>query len=316
MKQGLDLQRVQFQQADEPANIAVITWQPELYSNQRFLNAAQELDMTISFLNPDQIKNPSHQAHYLVRLGSYQFKESLEKLKVWNLKYCNPLAPYELYRDKIQTHQIWQQHKIPFPKSVIFETKTERVLNLNQQLLCQVSPSQKSEFFFILCQLLAKSVSYPEKEFILKIPNAIKGQGVFLIKSPEELEKTLTLCKKSADVHTSQLLIQKYYPESHGEDVRVLYIKDESFSIRRKNLADFRSNLSQGGQAFPNNLSPEEKNLCKQVFDLSQLTYAGIDFIRTTDGPMFLEINVSPGFEGIEKTLNIDIAKKILNASF
>ena len=117
-------------------------------------------------------------------------------------------------------------------------------------------------------------------------------------------------------MNLTHFLVQKYYPESHGEDIRVLQVRNESFSIRRKNLHDFRSNLAQGGMAFNYQLLQEEENLCNKVFNLSQLTYAGIDFIRTKDGPMFLEINVSPGFEGIEKTLNIDIAKKILSASF
>lgn len=317
MKQGLDLQRVQFQQPDETVNIAVITWQPELYSNQRFLIAAHELNKTISFLNPDQLKNPSSQTHYLVRLGSYQFKESLEKLKAWNLKYCNPLILFERYRNKIQTLQIWQANNIPYPKSVILDRKAKRVLDLNQKTLWEGSISQTNELFFILCQFLSNSTTYPEKEFVLKVPTAIKGQGVFLIQSPEELQKTIdTLHRNFTEVNLTHFLVQKYYPESHGEDIRVLQVRNESFSIRRKNLHDFRSNLAQGGMAFNYQLLQEEENLCTKVFNLSQLTYAGIDFIRTKDGPMFLEINVSPGFEGIEKTLNIDIAKKILSASF
>lgn len=317
MKQGLDLQRVQFQQPDETVNIAVITWQPELYSNQRFFKAAHELNKTISFLNPDQLKNPSSQTHYLVRLGSYQFKENLEKLKAWDLKYCNPLILFERYRNKIQTLQIWQANNIPYPKSVILDRKAQRVLDLNQKALWEGSISQTNELFFILCQFLSNSTTYPEKEFVLKVPTAIKGQGVFLIQSPEELQKTIdTLHRNFTEVYLSHFLVQKYYAESHGEDIRVLQIKNESFSIRRKNLHDFRSNLAQGGMAFNYQLLQEEENLCNKVFNLSQLTYAGIDFIRTKDGPMFLEINVSPGFEGIEKTLNIDIAKKILSASF
>lgn len=316
MKQGLDLQRVQFQQFDEPSDFTVITWRPELYSNQRFLQSALDLQKKLTFISPEQIQSPLPKTTYLLRLGSYRFIESLEKLKACQLQCSNPLNLFELYRDKIKTLQVWKEHLIPFPKSLILETSSRRIFDLDHKTVFSAPTTTTPESLFkALCQCLALPHKDAEKEFLLKFPLAIKGQGVYLVQSPSDLQKVLETNLQS-DVIAPEILIQKYYPECQGEDFRVLQIKEESFAIRRKNLNDFKSNLSQGGTAFPCDLSLNEKFLCSKVFKLSNLNYAGIDFIKTLEGVKFLEINVSPGFEGIEKALNIDVATKILNASF
>lgn len=307
MKQALDLKRVQ---------IVVITWLPELYANLRFQEAAKELDYAITFSQPNHIEYISANAKYFLRLGSYQFDESIEKLKRFDLKTCNPLALCQLYRDKIQTLKIWLENNIPFPKSLILEVEKQKIIDLYEHPLWTYSSSDKNHLFSVLCELLSEVNKNKEKEFIVKIPKAIKGQGIFLIKTQTDLEDLLKNYNLFFAGSTSQLLIQKYYSECQGQDVRALHIKNEVFAINRKNPNDFRSNLSQGGEGFPYILSSKEKELCSQVFNISQLDYAGIDFLQTADGPMFLEINVSPGFEGIEKVLKIDIAKKILSASF
>lgn len=307
MKQALDLQRVQ---------IVVITWLPELYSNRRFHEAAKELGYEIAFCQPDQIKPISKNSKYFLRLGSYQFDESIEKLKTFNIRFCNPLPLCHLYRDKIQTHKIWLENHIPFPKSLIFEIQNQKILNLSEQELWSDPNAENKDLFSVCCQHLSAITKSKEKEFLVKFPKAIKGQGVFLVKTPAELESLLKKFQPSSNFSSERILIQKYYSECQGQDIRALHIQNEIFAIQRKNPNDFRSNLAQGGQAFPYALSEKEKQLCLAVFHLSKLDYAGIDFIQTAEGPMFLEINVSPGFEGIEKTQHVDIAKKILSVSF
>lgn len=316
MKQGLDLQRVQFKKPSGNEDIVVVTWQPELYSNQRFLLAAHDLGQKLIFLNPEEVRPSIKIPKYFLRLGSYRFKENIEKLSLLDVRFCNSLSLSLLYRDKIETYKIWQRHNIPFPKSLILDLFQLKILNLDEQILWKHIDASNSPNYLTVCHFLSENTKESEKEFIIKFPTAIKGQGVYLIKSQKDLDTILKLAGGANDLSSSRLLIQKYYSESYGEDIRSFHINEEHFSITRKNLNDFRSNLSQGGKALPYALSEQEKSLCYQVFKLSQLDYAGIDFIKTSKGPLFLEINVSPGFEGIEKTLNVDIAKKILSVSF
>lgn len=301
MKQLLDLDRV------------IISWKPELYSNQQFLQAAQKQQLKVQVFNPQELTLlaadlPKNLPCYL-RLGSYRYKESLKTLQKQQLHFINSLPGFSFYRNKVLTYQHWSKLNIPIPLTFIMDLENSQILSLNNDILRGFDPHNLQELYSLICQLLSNE-NKTVRKFILKFPEDLKGQGVFLITTTKDL--TSALYANRLTPLPNKIIIQNYFAESHGQDVRVLYIGKRKFAIERKNLGDFRSNLAQGGLAQKTHLLKHEELLCDFVFQKSNLNYAGIDFIRTSEGIKFLEINVSPGFQGIDSTYQENIAEFIL----
>ena len=114
----------------------------------------------------------------------------------------------------------------------------------------------------------------------------------------------------------SPFLVQELIEDSVGEDIRAFVIQGEvKASMKRKSLGqDLRSNLHQGGSAKPVRLTALEKDLVLSATEGLGLFYAGVDFLRTKNGPLLLEANPSPGFEGISKTCRVDLAEELVQA--
>lgn len=270
MKQGLDLQRVQKseQENKEIKSIGIITWLPELYANRRFLQASKELNLPLAFLTPEQITSDQEESTFFLRLGGYKYPETIKKLKQYPYHYINSLEKFTLYRNKISTLQIWAQKDVPFPKSLIWDTQQQVLKNLQETTLESLKKKSLQEIFLTFQHFLEVG----PMAFLIKLPTSLKGQGVFLVTNAEDLLKILT--PEILDSHP-QLLLQEFHQEASGTDFRALHIQHDIFSIQRKNLQNFKSNLHQGGTALKYELSQEESNLCKKVFNLSTLDYAG-----------------------------------------
>jgi ribosomal protein S6--L-glutamate ligase len=82
---------------------------------------------------------------------------------------------------------------------------------------------------------------------------------------------------------------------------------------RSSKAGEFRSNLHRGGQSVPYTLSPEETSIAIQAAKALKLGVCGIDILQSERGPLILEINSTPGLEGIETTTGVDIAQKIIS---
>src|SRR5690606_29478894 len=100
-------------------------------------------------------------------------------------------------------------------------------------------------------------------------------------------------------------LAQEYIKEAHGQDLRIFVTrKGDSFSMLRKSsTGDFRSNIHLGGTPSPTQTSTEEIELAFKALEIFELDYAGIDILRSHQGPLILEVNPCPGFEALE-TIN------------
>jgi len=109
-------------------------------------------------------------------------------------------------------------------------------------------------------------------------------------------------------------ITQEYIKESNGCDLRVLVVNNQIVgAIKRQGKTDeFRSNLHRGGTSEIASLTSEEKNMALEATKALGLQIAGVDMLQSKRGPLILEVNSSPGLEGIETTTKKDIAKEII----
>ncbi|MDY0117048.1 MAG: 30S ribosomal protein S6--L-glutamate ligase [Sulfurimonadaceae bacterium] len=146
---------------------------------------------------------------------------------------------------------------------------------------------------------------------ILKILEGTQGIGVVLVDS-EKAAKSVLDAFYGLDVN---LLVQEYIEEAGGADIRAFVVDGKVVGAMRRQGAegDFRSNLHQGGSAASYELSRKEKATALQAAKVMALGVCGVDMILSKRGPLVMEVNSSPGLEGIEKSTGIDIASKIMD---
>ena len=112
----------------------------------------------------------------------------------------------------------------------------------------------------------------------------------------------------------ADFLVQEFIKEAAGSDIRCFVIGDKVFAAMKRQGAegDFRSNLHSGGRAEPVKLRPEERAIAVKAAKSLGLNVAGVDIVRSLNGPLVLEVNSSPGLEGIEKVTGKDVAAAII----
>ncbi len=108
--------------------------------------------------------------------------------------------------------------------------------------------------------------------------------------------------------------MQEYIKEAKGRDIRCLVVGDEVVAAieRRAKEGDFRSNLHRGGAASIACITEREREIALKAARTMALDVAGVDILRAERGPLVMEVNASPGLEGIEKTTGVDIAGKMI----
>lgn len=145
---------------------------------------------------------------------------------------------------------------------------------------------------------------------IVKLASGTHGIGVILAdkkKSAEAIIETFQRLKH-------RVLLQEFIEEAKGGDIRVLIVNDEIVGVmqRQAKEGEFRSNLHRGGSSFVVQLTQDEAIAAKKAARVMGLKVCGVDMLRSKRGPLILEVNASPGLEGIETTTKIDIAGKII----
>lgn len=160
---------------------------------------------------------------------------------------------------------------------------------------------------YIIPELLEKLDSMP---VIIKLLSGTHGIGVLKANDVNSAEAIVESFQKLKQ----KVLLQEFIAESKGSDVRVLIVDDEVVGVmqRQAKPGEFRSNLHRGGSSFVVELTPEEENVAKSAARILGLTVCGVDMLRSKKGPLILEVNASPGLEGIETTTKKDVASKIV----
>lgn len=145
---------------------------------------------------------------------------------------------------------------------------------------------------------------------VIKLVEGTQGVGVVL-------GDTMAAAKSMINAFAgldANILVQEFIGEAEGEDIRCLVIGGKVVAaMRRKGPeGDFRSNLHRGGSASNVRISPEERATAVSAAKAMGLNVCGVDMLRSKRGPLVMEVNSSPGLEGIETITGIDIASKII----
>ena len=112
----------------------------------------------------------------------------------------------------------------------------------------------------------------------------------------------------------ANILVQEFIKEAKGADIRAFVVGGRVVASMRRQGApgEFRSNLHQGGSAEKIKLTPEERSTAVRAAKTMGLNVCGVDMLRSNHGPVVMEVNSSPGLEGIEETTGLDVAGKVI----
>lgn len=146
---------------------------------------------------------------------------------------------------------------------------------------------------------------------IIKLLEGTQGLGVVLAETKKAAESVIGAFRQL----DANILVQQFIKEAAGADIRALVVGGKVIAAMRRQGApgDFRSNLHRGGSAEMIKLAPSERSTAVRAAKAMGLNVAGVDMVQSEEGPMVLEVNSSPGLEGIEKASSIDIADQIID---
>ncbi len=187
-------------------------------------------------------------------------------------------------RDKLRSMQLLAKNGIGVPKTVV-SRNTADIDELLEQL---------------------------EPPVIIKLASGTHGNGVVLAETKKAAKSVMQAFYLTDDSGTN-ILLQEFIKESAGTDIRAFVVGSNVVaSMKRQSLDDdFRSNLHKGGSGTAVKLTPEEEKIAVRAAKVMGLSLAGVDIMRSSRGPLVLEVNASPGF-GIEKVTGRNVAGKII----
>ncbi|MCB9894896.1 MAG: 30S ribosomal protein S6--L-glutamate ligase [Planctomycetes bacterium] len=281
--------------------IAILSQGPRLYSTRRLREAAEERGHKVRVLDPLKFsldvekKNPH--VYYkekkvenfdavIPRVGaSVTFfgtavVRQYEQMGVFCL---NTSSAITTSRDKLRAFQILSRHNIGIPKTAFVRQRSS------------VMPA------------IERVGGAP---VIIKLLEGTQGIGVILAdtnKVAEAIVETLQSTKQN-------VLIQNFVEESRGRDVRAFVVGGRVVAAMRRSAqgAEFRSNVHRGGQAAAVQLEPEYERTAVMAAQILGLRVAGVDMLESNDGPQVMEVNSSPGLEGIEAATGVNIAAEVI----
>lgn len=203
----------------------------------------------------------------------------LRQLQARGTFLVNPPEGILASRDKLHAHQILARARIPMPATAF-----------------AASPKDTDN-------LIALAGGAP---LVVKLLESSQGKGVVLAETKKAAQSVISAFRGLK----ANFLVQDFVAEARGEDIRALVVDGRVVAAMRRRAApgEFRSNLHQGGTAEPVRLSRAEREIATRAARAFGLGLCGVDMLRAADGPRVLEVNSSPGFEGIEQASGRNVA--------
>ena len=145
---------------------------------------------------------------------------------------------------------------------------------------------------------------------VLKLLEGTQGMGVVLAETDGAARSVIDAFREL----DANILVQEFIQEAQGADLRCLVVgrRVVAAMLRQAKPGEFRSNLHRGGSAQAVRITPEERRVAVKAAQTLGLNVAGVDILRSQRGPLVMEVNASPGLEGIEKTSGCDVAQLII----
>lgn len=282
--------------------LAILSRAPQAYSTQRLRAAAQQRGHQVKVLNtlrfgidltgdePDlqfRGKQLSDYDAILPRIGNSityfgtAVVRQFEQMDVYTPNTANGITNS---RDKLRATQILSRHGIGMPATTFVRNRAD------------------------LRPAIERVGGAP---VVIKLLEGTQGIGVILapqVKVAEAIIETLHSTKQN-------VLIQRYIAESRGRDIRALVVGDRVVAAMRRVAQgdEFRSNVHRGGTVEPVELTPEYEQAAVRSAQIMGLRVAGVDMLEGNDGPLVMEVNSSPGLEGIERATDLDVAGAIID---
>lgn len=282
-------------------NIVVLSRNPSLYSTQAIVDAGRK-------------------RHHYVRVLDHMFCDLLiekEKLEIYynfqKLENVHAVIP----RIGTTATSFGSSVIRQFEAMGIFTTlRAEALLKARNKLTCMqllsgaglgVARTGITNNLYTLPFIIDKVSTAP---YIVKLATGTQGLGVILSESKSNAESIVEAFQKTEE----KVLIQQFIAEAKGSDIRVFVIDGQIVGAMKRQAknGEFRSNLHRGANSEKVNLTSEEEEVALKATEVMGLHIAGVDMLRSNAGPLILEVNASPGLEGIEGTTQVDIAGKII----
>ena len=145
---------------------------------------------------------------------------------------------------------------------------------------------------------------------VVKLLEGTQGMGVVLAETKKAAESVIGAFRQL----NANILVQEFIKEARGADIRAFVVGSRVVAAMERRAApgEFRSNIHRGGEGRKVKLTPEERATAKRAAKILGLNVAGVDMMRSNHGPVVLEVNSSPGLEGIEDTTGVDVAGKVI----
>ena len=291
-----------YMQAKTGLKIALLASNPNLYSNKRIMEAGEARGHEMVFLNVEHsyMKLDANSPEIRYRGGNIlnEFDAIIPRIKPAvtfygcalirqfdNLGvYClNSAEAITQSRDKLFASQLFAKFDIHIPITGFAKSPLDA-----KDLIRMVNGAP----------------------LIIKLLESTQGKGVVLAETNKAAESVINAFKS---VQTN-ILVQEFIKEANGQDIRCFVVDGKVVaSIQRQaEKGEFRANIHQGGKASIVKITAEEKKLAIKASKVLNLAVAGVDIIRSNKGPLLLEVNSSPGLEGIENATGKDIANALI----
>jgi ribosomal protein S6--L-glutamate ligase len=146
---------------------------------------------------------------------------------------------------------------------------------------------------------------------VVKLLEGTQGMGVVLAETRKAAESVIGAFRQL----NANVIVQEFIKEAGGSDIRAFVVGNSVVAAMERTAApgEFRSNIHRGGSARKIRLTPEERATARRAARILGLNVAGVDMMRSNHGPVVLEVNSSPGLEGIEGSTGIDVAGKVID---
>jgi ribosomal protein S6--L-glutamate ligase len=281
--------------------IAILSRRPELYSTQALFEAGRQRGHDMQVMDTLQfdvsVRRRKPALLYrgvaiepfdavIPRIGASVTVYGLAVVRQFEMMgvYClNESQAIARSRDKLRSLQLLCRHDVGVP-ATIFTRQAEHVGHC------------------------IKHIKGPP--VVVKLLEGTQGIGVVLAES----ERAAGSVVEAFHGLDQNILIQKFIKEAKGADIRALVVgrKVVAAMKRQAEPGEFRSNLHRGGSATKIRLTAESRKTALAAARVLGLRFAGVDMLESKDGPMIMEVNSSPGLEGIQKTTEIDVAAAVI----
>jgi ribosomal protein S6--L-glutamate ligase len=282
--------------------IGILSRNPKLYSTRRLVEAGQSRGHTMQVINPLKC----HMDITSLRPGIYYKGSLLEGFDAVIPRIGASITFYGL----AVLRQFEMMGVFPLNESVAIGRSRDKLRSL--QLLARKGMGLPVTGFahdVDDTQDLINLVGGPP--LVVKLLEGTQGKGVVLAETRKAAESVIDAFR---GLHAN-FLVQEFIREAGGADIRCFVIGDKVVAAMRRQAkeGEFRSNLHRGGVASIVKLTPEERSTAVRAANTMGLNVSGVDILRSNHGPLVLEVNSSPGLEGIEHATGKDVAGMVIS---